>query len=153
MNRGRPKGQAGKQKQIKSHGPLGDLIRKARLELKLGLSDVAKACNCSVQFISNIEHGRAPLPWDRAQVLAKVLKIGAEEVQTANLAIRADFKSFAGLSGKRVKKPEVLSNIANSMRIVANDAVLQEILNKYQAASSETKKRFAKEALNTLSKV
>src|SRR3954470_18951683 len=107
MKRGRPKGRS---RDNRSFGPLGDLIRKHRLDKGLGLADVAKACQCSVQFISNIEHGRAPLPWDMVDRLASCLKISTDELQVANLAIRSDFKSFAGTSslGKKVKKPDIL---------------------------------------------
>src|SRR3954447_7367130 len=106
MKRGRPKGQS---KDKRSFGPLGDLIRKHRLERGLGLADVAKACQCSVQFISNIEHGRAPLPWDKVSQLASALKIPSEELQVANFTIRSDFQSIAGTSlGGKVKKPAVL---------------------------------------------
>jgi transcriptional regulator with XRE-family HTH domain len=91
MKRGRPKG---KSSDKRSFGPLGDLIRKKRLERNLGLLDVAKAVKCSVQFISNIEHGRAPLPWDKAERLSSYLELPMDELQAANLSIRADFKSF-----------------------------------------------------------
>src|SRR5579872_5401960 len=93
MKRGRPKGRS---RDNRSFGPLGDLIRSHRLARGLGLLEVAKACQCSVQFVSNIEHGRAPLPWEKVPQLAAVLKIQAEELQAANLAIRSDFKSFVG---------------------------------------------------------
>src|ERR1700738_1715246 len=100
MKRGRPKGRSS---DSRSFGPLGDLIRSARLVKGLGLLDVAKACGCSVQFVSNIEHGRAPLPWDKVSQLAAVLKISVDELQAANLAIRSDFKSFVTV-GKGNKK-------------------------------------------------
>lgn len=89
--RGRPRGQTNDHR---SYGPLGDLIRKRRTELKLGLLEVASACQCSVQFISNIEHGRAPLPWDKAQAIAKVLDLSMEALQAANLSVRSEFKAF-----------------------------------------------------------
>src|SRR4051812_12630493 len=107
MKRGRPKGRS---RDNRSFGPLGDLIRKNRLDKGLGLADVARACQCSVQFISNIEHGRAPLPWEKTPQLAGVLKIPVDDLQVANLAIRSDFKSFVSTSskvGKKVAKPQV----------------------------------------------
>src|SRR6476620_743380 len=109
MKRGRPKGRS---RDNRSFGPLGDLIRKHRLEKRLGLLDVAKACQCSVQFISNIEHGRAPLHWDKVGQLATFLKIPLEELQAANLAIRSDFKSFVKVSksgkvGKKITSPAI----------------------------------------------
>src|SRR6476646_6117386 len=112
MKRGRPKGRS---RDNRSFGPLGDLIRSARLQKGLGLSDVAKACQCSVQFVSNIEHGRAPLPWDKVGQLAGVLKIPVEELQIANLAIRSDFKSFVGnAKGKKPSKPSVLGKMTGT---------------------------------------
>lgn len=95
--RGRPKGRSS---DSRSYGPLGDLIRSHRLEKGLGLADVAEACACSVQFISNIEHGRAPLPWEKAQALASCLGISIENLQAANLSVRSDFKSFMGATAE-----------------------------------------------------
>jgi transcriptional regulator with XRE-family HTH domain len=95
--RGRPKGRSS---DSRSYGPLGDLIRSHRLEKGLGLADVAQACACSVQFISNIEHGRAPLPWEKAQTLAACLGISIETLQAANLSVRSDFKSFMGTAAE-----------------------------------------------------
>src|SRR4051812_32899304 len=95
IKRGRPKGRSSDNR---SFGPLGDLIRKHRLNKELGLLDVAKACHCSVQFVSNIEHGRAPLPWDKVNQFANVLDISVESLQIANLAMRSDFKSFMTVS-------------------------------------------------------
>ncbi len=149
--RGRPKGISKKDK--KSFGPLGDLIRSHRSELGLGLLDVAKAAGCSVQFISNVEHGRAPLPWDKIKPLATVLKASTGEIQAANLAIRSDFKHFAGNSGKKVKRPEVLKNMTDMASVIAfaaqsND--LQEVIQKYQSASGPSRKKFVKAALELL---
>jgi len=151
MKRGRPKGRSS---DSRSFGPLGDLVRKHRLERGLGLSEVAKACGCSVQFISNIEHGRAPLPWDKAAQLANALKIPAEELQAANLAIRSDFKSFVATpKGKKVAKPMVLKNIAgvaSVISIASRDSQLQEVIQKYQAASATSRKKFLQAALEML---
>jgi transcriptional regulator with XRE-family HTH domain len=150
--RGRPKGRS---KDKRSFGPLGDLIRKHRLDQRLGLADVANKCNCSVQFISNIEHGRAPLPWEKAVDLAKVLGIPLEELRMANLAMRADFKSFVAASqgGKRVSKPLVLSQIsgtATAVAIASQDLDLQKVILKYQTAPQASRKRFVREALSLL---
>src|ERR1700750_1205029 len=110
MKRGRPKGRS---RDNRSFGPLGDLIRSHRLAKGLGLLDVAKACGCSVQFVSNIEHGRAPLPWEKVGPMAAALKIPAEDLQAANLAIRSDFKSFVGNNarGRKTATPMVLSKM------------------------------------------
>ncbi len=154
MKRGRPKGRS---RDNRSFGPLGDLIRKHRLERQLGLLDVAKACQCSVQFVSNIEHGRAPLPWEKVGQLASFLKIPLEELQAANLAIRSDFKSFVktsrGEKGRRVPTPAVLSGMkgaASVMAFSAKDAQLREVIERYQSASLTSRKRFVKTALRML---
>ncbi len=151
MKRGRPKGSS---KDNRSFGPLGDLIRKARLGKSLGLADVAKTCNCSVQFISNIEHGRAPLPWEKAPVLAKTLNIPLEDLQAANLAIRSDFKGFVGgPEGKKISKPLILKKVterASAIALAAKDSQLQELIQKYHAASIASRKKFVKVALEIL---
>ncbi|MBI3534959.1 MAG: helix-turn-helix transcriptional regulator [Deltaproteobacteria bacterium] len=154
MKRGRPKGRS---RDNRSFGPLGDVIRKHRLEKRLGLLDVAKACDCSVQFISNIEHGRAPLPWEKVGELASFLKIPLEELQAANLAIRSDFRSFVstskGAKGNRVPTPAVLRGMkgtASAMAFTARDTQLQEVIQKYQSASDKSRKRFVRQALKLL---
>lgn len=158
MKRGRPKGRS---RDNRSFGPLGDLIRKFRLEKRLGLLDVAKACDCSVQFISNIEHGRAPLPWEKVPALAQFLKIPQEDLQAANFAIRSDFKSFVkvagpkgvALKGKRVPTPTVLSGVthaASAVAATAKDDQLRQIILRYQAAPANSRKKFVKAALKML---
>ena len=151
MKRGRPKGRS---RDNRSFGPLGDLIRTHRLEKGLGLLDVAKACDCSVQFVSNIEHGRAPLPWEKVGQLAQALKIPVEELQVANLAIRSDFKSFVTTSkGKKPAKPVVLGKMAGTASAVAfaaKDGQLQEVIQKYQSASPASRKKFVRAALQML---
>src|SRR4051812_26807629 len=137
MKRGRPKGRS---RDNRSFGPLGDLIRSHRLARGLGLLEVAKACGCSVQFVSNIEHGRAPLPWDKVPQLATVLKIPTEELQAANLAIRSDFKTFVGgaTKGGRTAKPAVLGKLrgsANAVAFAAKDTQLQDLIQRYQSAT------------------
>jgi transcriptional regulator with XRE-family HTH domain len=147
MKRGRPKG---KSTDKRSFGPLGDLIRKKRLDRNLGLLDVAKAVKCSVQFISNIEHGRAPLPWEKAEKLSSYLEIPMEELQSANLRIRADFKSFMATSrGKRISKAHTalgaVQEVAHAVALGAQDPQLNDIIRKYQAASvSERKRMYSK---------
>ncbi|MFZ9596750.1 MAG: helix-turn-helix domain-containing protein [Bdellovibrionia bacterium] len=154
--RGRPKGQS---KDKRSFGPLGDLLRKARLQKQLGLADVAKKVGCSVQFISNIEHGRAPLPWEKSDALSKVLEIDVNEIQTANLAMRSDFKSFvtesqAAQTGKRLSKPlalKQLSDAASAVAIASADLELQRLLQAYQSANPATRKAFVSKAMSLLS--
>jgi transcriptional regulator with XRE-family HTH domain len=157
MKRGRPKGRS---RDNRSFGPLGDLIRSSRLARGLGLLDVAKACQCSVQFVSNIEHGRAPLPWEKVTQLATVLKVPVEDLEAANLAIRSDFKSFVGaptlkvgIKGKKTRKPAVLNQIAGTASAVAfaaKDVQLREVIQRYQTANTETRRKFVKAALQLL---
>jgi transcriptional regulator with XRE-family HTH domain len=147
--RGRPKGFS---RDKRSFGPLGDLIRNARLQRQFGLADVAQSCSFSVQFLSNIEHGRAPLPWDKIEQIAKVLEIEIGELQVANLTIRADFKSFVGSArGKRVAKPSVLTGAASAVALSAGDSDLQEIIQKYRSASLDSRQKFISAALELLS--
>lgn len=155
MKRGRPKGRS---RDNRSFGPLGDLIRKHRLEKRLGLLDVAKACQCSVQFISNIEHGRAPLPWEKVGQLASFLKIPLEDLQAANLAIRSDFKSFvkttkSGNGKQRVSTPQVLKGMtgaASAVAVTAKDPLLLQLIERYQTAPVAHRKKFVKAALKLL---
>ncbi len=152
MKRGRPKG---KSSDKRSFGPLGDLIRKRRLERNLGLLDVAKAVKCSVQFISNIEHGRAPLPWEKAEKLSSYLEIPMEELQSANLRIRADFKSFMATSrGKRVAKANTalgaVQEVANAVAMGTQDPQLTDIIRRYQAASVSERKRMYSRLIENL---
>lgn len=152
MKRGRPKGRSNDKR---SFGPLGDLIRTHRLQKNLGLQDVAKAVKCSVQFISNIEHGRAPLPWDKAELLAKYLEINSEELHAANLAIRSDFRSFMKTTGpKKVGKSQTaltgMKDTASLMAVTAQDSQLRDLLLKYQLASAASKKKFVQEAKKLL---
>jgi transcriptional regulator with XRE-family HTH domain len=149
MKRGRPKGRSS---DSRSFGPLGDLIRSARLAKGLGLLDVAKACGCSVQFVSNIEHGRAPLPWDKVSQLAAVLKVSVEELQAANLAIRSDFKSFVTVGKGRAKSAAApkMAGTASAVAVAAKDAQLREVISRYQSASNEDRKKFVRAALQML---
>lgn len=142
MKRGRPKGRS---RDNRSFGPLGDLIRSNRLAKGLGLLDVAKACQCSVQFVSNIEHGRAPLPWDKVQQLAAALKISVQDLQAANLAVRSDFKSFVTTG-----KGKGSRGTASAVAYAAKDTRLQEVIQAYQTASLESRKRFVRTALELL---
>lgn len=139
--RGRPKGRSN---DSRSFGPLGDLIRKNRLEKGYGLAEVAKACDCSVQFISNIEHGRAPLPWDKLPLVSQFLKIPLEDIQAANLSVRSDFLSFAKTSKS---KPGIA---ASAFTIASKDRDLQELLQAYQLASLAKRKKFVSNAMKLL---
>lgn len=158
MKRGRPKGRSNDKK---SYGPLGDLIRQYRIKNQMGLSDVARSCKCSVQFISNIEHGRAPLPWDKANKIAAALSIPLEELQAANLTIRSDFQGFVGSQNGQSRSTKVGSRILKSntalkdqaaslLALTSQDKSLRELLQKYSAASEMQKKKFFQTAKKIL---
>src|SRR5690606_26643635 len=118
-------------------------------------------CDCSVQFVSNIEHGRAPLPWEKVDQLASILKIPVAELQAANLAIRSDFKSFVGAKsvvglgkGRKTAKPAILKALmagtASTVAFAARDNQLQEVIQRYQSATPASRKKFVRAALEML---
>lgn len=84
--RGRPKASGAKYIPTTS---VGHLIRSRRQKLGLGLLDVATSLGVGVQFISNIEHGRAPLPMKYSYLLANTLK---EDLVVVVDMIVADYK-------------------------------------------------------------
>jgi len=109
-----------------------------------------------VQFVSNIEHGRAPLPWEKVDQLAEVLKVAVADLQAANMAIRSDFRSFVGASGHRKagSRKDASKNAApgsvTALAAAVKDPVLQEIIQKYRTAGQESRKKFARAALQLL---
>ncbi len=154
MKRGRPKGRS---RDSRSFGPLGDLIRNARLEKGLGLLDVAKACQCSVQFVSNIEHGRAPLPWDKVPLIASALKLQVEDIQAANLAVRSDFQNFVSVgprsgsaNGRGSPARTRVAGTASAVALAARDSALREVIQRYQTATPELRKKFVRAAMQLL---
>jgi hypothetical protein len=91
---------------------------------------------------------------DKAPALAKTLKISLDDLQSANLALRSDFREFMGHSEKNLKKTEFLkisNKIASAIQLVSSDPSIQEILKRYQSASQEDRKTFAQAALRWLS--
>lgn len=118
---------------------------------------MAKACRCSIQFVSNIEHGRAPLPWDKVPSVASALGLPVDKVQAANLAVRSDFREFAtpiGTSGKVLKagirRRETSTSVIALAAIAARDSRFQSVLKAYEAASLKNRKRFVRAALELL---
>jgi transcriptional regulator with XRE-family HTH domain len=122
------------------------------MKLGLGLLDVAKACECSMQFISNIEHGRAPLPWNKISQTAGLLKVSVDELQSANLAIRSDFRDFmaSGKGPRDLGGKLKASGAASAMAFAAKDASLRELIVKYQQAVPASRKRVLKSAADLL---
>lgn len=86
--------------------------------------------------------------------MASALKIPAEELQAANLAIRSDFKSFvSNTRGRKTSTPMVLSKMtgtASAVAFAAKDTGLREIITKYQSASLDARKKFVRTALQLL---
>lgn len=79
--RGRPTGSYTGQKS----NTLGGYLGNARAAQGLGLAEVAAKLGVTLQFISNIEHGRAPLPAKYVTKIAKVLGVPSSSV--AHLAL------------------------------------------------------------------
>lgn len=75
LSRGRP---AGNFDGSEVHSALGYLIGTARASKKLSLKIVASALGVSVQFVSNIEHGRAPLPSKYVPTLSSLLGLSSD---------------------------------------------------------------------------
>ncbi len=141
IKRGRPKDHSS---HSRSFGPLGGLVCQYSLAKNLGLSEVAQACGFSVQFLSNIEQGQAPLPWNKTEALAHVLKIPIKDLQSANLAVWSHLKRFMNL-GKTRSKQQSLKNIACAATVISlasKDSQLQKIIQKYQFASADVKNNF-----------
>ena len=58
---------------VKAKSAIGRLIRTGRVRNGLGLQDLSKKLGVSLQFVSNIEQGRAPLPLRYATKVAKAI--------------------------------------------------------------------------------
>ena len=76
---------------------LGKLLTAARSKKNMALATVAAANGVSVQFISNIERSRAPLPWGMVETTANVLGIPVKKLIAANLSARSDGKTVVVL--------------------------------------------------------
>ena len=87
--RGRPKGMLGNKV---PRTTLGKIIKKARADKQLVLQAIADRLGCTVQFVSNIEHGRCSAPWDKLDTLAELLGVKSGTLHLANLEARAAFK-------------------------------------------------------------
>ena len=60
----------------------GERIRERREELDLSLREFAKQVNCSPPFISDVEHGRRFPSEQVLELMAQVLKLKLDELQT-----------------------------------------------------------------------
>jgi transcriptional regulator with XRE-family HTH domain len=91
---GRPSGTYSGQN---SNTTLGGFMGNARAVRGLSLSDVATKIGVSVQFISNIEHGRAPLPAKYVGKISKVLNVSSSKLATLALAKTKVYQDLAKL--------------------------------------------------------
>lgn len=64
---------------------VGFTLGNARRLKRLGLRQVAQSLGVSPQFISNIEHGRAPLPSKYAVRVSRLL--GLDQTEVAGLSV------------------------------------------------------------------
>ncbi len=61
----------------------GELIRRARENLELSQTAVAKEMGFTNAFLNRVEFGRCELPAGQVEKFAKVLKIDKEEIMKA----------------------------------------------------------------------
>lgn len=94
-NRGRPKAK-GLTVDRRSNS-VGNTIRRARIDLGLGLADIAMATGVSVQFISNIEKERAPLPMKLVPAISRLLNLDLQELAAAALHASASYQEYINL--------------------------------------------------------
>lgn len=76
---------------------VGSVMRRGRISLGLGLADVAWHLGSSVQFISNIEHGRAPMPMEMVRDAAAYLELSVTELAALALRSTSVHKEFMKL--------------------------------------------------------
>ena len=91
-SRGRPKGVSVRSE---SYGELADMIQAARVAKGLGLKEVSESLEISVQFLSNIEHGRCSVPWNKLETMSHILNMDLSSLAILNLQSREDYKRFA----------------------------------------------------------
>jgi len=88
---------------LKQHfGNLGDFLKDKREQKNLTQTDVAKACSCKSQFVSNWERGMCSPPWD---ILKKLLKLyDIPEKQIFNFLMKEHEKLIITNLGIKTKK-------------------------------------------------
>lgn len=89
---GRPKGMKSN-KEFKNG--LAKMIGEGRMNKGMGLKDLGINMDLSLQFISNIENGRAGLPWEHVNKIAKVLDLSPSTLALENLKISDTFKKYS----------------------------------------------------------
>lgn len=75
----------------------GELVRKAREELELSQTEVAKEIGFTNVFLNRVELGRVDLPVGQVEKFAKVLKIDKEDIMKA---LKKDFSARLELRAK-----------------------------------------------------
>jgi transcriptional regulator with XRE-family HTH domain len=66
---------------LKQHfSALGDFLKDKREKKGLSQIDVAKACQCKSQFVSNWERGKCSPPWDILKKLVKICEIPERQI-------------------------------------------------------------------------
>lgn len=75
---------------------LGKILTTYRKNNKVGLELVASTLGVTVQFISNIERGRAPLPFKYVPVLSELTGISQRRLTVAILAARKNGAFITG---------------------------------------------------------
>ena len=76
---------------------VGGMIRKQRVEKKVGLSDLARALGVSVQFVSNIEHDRSPLPLAYVVNVADILSLDKTTLAKSAFESSNAYKAYADI--------------------------------------------------------
>lgn len=92
--RGRPAGDFNG----KDFTSLGGFIGIHRANKGLSLAEVSSQLGVSIQFLSNIEHGRAPLPPKYVSKLARVLRIPVTTLAVLALAKTKVYQDLMRLS-------------------------------------------------------
>jgi hypothetical protein len=88
--------------------------------------------------------------------MASALKLPVEEIQAANLAVRSDFQNFVSVgplakgSKASVKKAGKAAGTASAVALAARDTALREVLQRYQTATPELRKKFVRAAMQLL---
>jgi len=77
---------------------IGNLLRQFRKDVGIRGVDLAKTLECTTQFISNVEHGRVPLPPRQVKPWSKALGVDPDIVGQSTLIEHNDkFCKQAGL--------------------------------------------------------
>jgi transcriptional regulator with XRE-family HTH domain len=90
--RGRPSGSYSGETNGSSTEGLAYILGNARKSKGLSLKHVANGLGVSVQFVSNIEHGRVPLPSKHVVGISEILNLRHTDVAALSLEQRVVYK-------------------------------------------------------------